>query len=177
MKKNIPTDEEVNEFLKESNAIEREYSEQALRDSHQAWMMGNLAAKEGMSISWICGIHRRLLKNLDPEIAGKIRKIQVGVMTNEGFREGTHHSLIRHELKELCKIIPKTAKEIKKWHIKFEHLHPFRDGNGRSGRIIMNVQRLKLGLPILIIHEGEEQFEYYKWFKEGKKWLTIGIEQ
>jgi hypothetical protein len=30
----------------------------------------------------------------------------------------------------------------------------------------MNVQRLMIGLPLLIIHEGEEQFSYYKWFKQ-----------
>jgi hypothetical protein len=53
----------------------------------------------------------------------------------------------------------------KKAHVAFETIHPFVDGNGRIGRILMNWQRLQEGLPILIIHEGPEQMEYYKWFK------------
>lgn len=55
----------------------------------------------------------------------------------------------------------------KEAHIRFEHVHPFVDGNGRIGRILMNWQRLKEDLPILVIHEGEEQYDYYKWFSQG----------
>jgi hypothetical protein len=49
-------------------------------------------------------------------------------------------------------------------HVSFEHLHPFRDGNGRVGRILYNWQRLKLGLPIHVI-KYEDRWEYYNWFK------------
>ncbi len=52
----------------------------------------------------------------------------------------------------------------KHWHIKYEHIHPFIDGNGRTGRIFYNWQRLRLGLPIHIIWEKDKQ-EYYKWFQ------------
>jgi len=37
-------------------------------------------------------------------------------------------------------------------------------GNGRVGRILYNIHRLLLGLPIHVIHEGKEQKEYYTWF-------------
>ena len=50
-------------------------------------------------------------------------------------------------------------------HIAYERIHPFIDGNGRTGRMFMNWQRLKAGLPILVIKEKEKQ-EYYKWFNE-----------
>ena len=42
-------------------------------------------------------------------------------------------------------------------------VHPFIDGNGRTGRIFMNWWRVKNGLPILVIKETARQ-EYYKWF-------------
>jgi len=48
-------------------------------------------------------------------------------------------------------------------HINFEKIHPFIDGNGRIGRMLLNWQRVKLGLPVLVIKESEKQ-EYYKWF-------------
>ena len=51
-------------------------------------------------------------------------------------------------------------------HVKYEKIHPFADGNGRTGRMFMNWTRLKRNNePLLIIHEGEEQREYYGWFK------------
>ena len=65
------------------------------------------------------------------------------------------------------KIPGKNGKHIKLDHITYEKIHPFVDGNGRTGRMFMNWQRIKARLPILIIHEGEEQQEYYKWFKNA----------
>lgn len=159
---------EIIEFLKESNAIEGEYSERALKDSLTAWQY-SIKTKflyEGISLKLIKEIHKRLMKNLNQRIAGKFRKVQVGVMTREGFREAVHWSKIKYELQGLCNIVPYEEKDIKKWHIQFEHIHPFEDGNGRVGRILMNLQRHKLGLPLLIIHTGKEQQDYYKWFKE-----------
>ena len=37
------------------------------------------------------------------------------------------------------------------FHIRFERIHPFNDGNGRTGRIIMNQHLLKAGLAPVII--------------------------
>lgn len=38
-----------------------------------------------------------------------------------------------------------------RFHGFFEHLHPFRDGNGRLGRLLVNYILLRAGLPVLII--------------------------
>ena len=55
------------------------------------------------------------------------------------------------------------SNRIRNDHIGFEKIHPFIDGNGRLGRILMNWQRIQCGLDILVIWEIEKQ-EYYKWF-------------
>lgn len=60
------------------------------------------------------------------------------------------------------------TKLIKEQHIRFEKIHPFIDGNGRVGRMLMNWQRVKIGLDIVIVWEDNKQ-EYYQWFKEGQK--------
>lgn len=167
-----PTDKEVDEFLRESNAIEREYSKQAFDDAKQAWITGVLNAKNDFSIDLMLGIHRRLMKRLNPNIAGKIRTVPIYVGSSKGYKECLKPELIKEELRLLFNpgIYPTLSEEtIKTWHIKFESIHPFKDGNGRTGRILMNLQRLKIGLPLLIIHEGDEQFKYYKWFKEDEK--------
>ena len=38
-----------------------------------------------------------------------------------------------------------------KWHGYYEYLHPFRDGNGRTGRLLSNFILLRAGHPLLII--------------------------
>ena len=38
-----------------------------------------------------------------------------------------------------------------KWHGYYEYLHPFRDGNGRTGRLLLNFILLRAGHPLLII--------------------------
>lgn len=45
-------------------------------------------------------------------------------------------------------------------HIRFERIHPFSDGNGRTGRMVLNYSLLKHGFPPLII-EKETKSEYF----------------
>jgi fido (protein-threonine AMPylation protein) len=170
-----PTDEEVKEFLKESNEIEREYSQEAMDDAEQAWFMAVINARD-FDTPYLLGIHRRLLKRLAPHYAGKIRDFPVYI---GGERRDQNKEEIKKELaklfkkwrdnKETLKDMPDSTKElfVKEWHIKYEKIHPFGDGNGRTGRILMNIQRLTLNLPLMIIHTGPEQFKYYTWFKEN----------
>ena len=46
-----------------------------------------------------------------------------------------------------------------KWHGYYEYLHPFRDGNGRTGRLLSNFILLKASHPLLII-KLEDRSEY-----------------
>lgn len=168
MTNNNKMDKKEIEFLKESNAIEREYSEEALQDSMDAWALAKRYNGK-IDIKLITSIHQEVLKSLNPRIAGNIRKCPIYVGTAKNYRECLKPEEINEELRLLCNpgIYPTLSESlIKRWHIQFEKIHPFEDGNGRVGRIIMNIQRLKEKLPLLIIHEGKEQFEYYKWFKE-----------
>lgn len=156
---------EENEFLHESNAIENEYSEQAFKDAVKAWRYG-LLNREYISLSKILKIHRKSMSNLEPDIAGKIRNVPVYI---GGEIRSQSEGEIFTQLEDWCEnwATEKTEQGIKKAHVVFEKIHPFVDGNGRVGRILMNLQRIKEGLPILIIKE-KEKYEYYKWFNEKK---------
>lgn len=159
------TDEELVEFLQNSNWIEKEYSPQALLDAMQAWdYIMNLDA---ISIEDILETHRRLMVNIEPRIAGNFRDDKVFV----GGREGSPHYALP-ELIELWAIAVNEdmnanrmdEQRAKDLHVRFEKIHPFFDGNGRTGRILMNWMLIKANKKPIIIHEGEEQYEYYKWF-------------
>lgn len=54
--------------------------------------------------------------------------------------------------------------EPKEMHIRFEKIHPFIDGNGRIGRLLMWWHEKKLGREPTLILESEKQ-NYYSWFK------------
>lgn len=168
----ISEEEQIDEFLSESNAIEREYSDEALEDAKQAWDYAyrkrRRKGRKEITVRYILEIHKLLLQRLEPKIAGKVR--DCAVMIGGEIKDMKPEKVLLQELQDWiddCKPQGKkaTEKELKKWHVSFEGLHPFADGNGRTGRILWQVQRLNNGHSIRIIHEGKEQSEYYKWFQ------------
>ncbi len=59
----------------------------------------------------------------------------------------------------------KTFEDILNFHVKFERIHPFRDGNGRVGRLIMFKECLKYNIVPFIIEDNLKLF-YYRGLKE-----------
>lgn len=59
----------------------------------------------------------------------------------------------------------KTLDDILDFHVRFERIHPFQDGNGRVGRLIMFKECLKYNIVPFIIEENLKLF-YYRGFKE-----------
>ena len=59
----------------------------------------------------------------------------------------------------------KTFDDILDFHVKFERIHPFQDGNGRVGRLIMFKECLKYNIVPFIIEEDLKMF-YYRGLKE-----------
>ena len=107
-------------------------------------------------------LHENLMQGLH-ENAGNYSK-------NERVIRGldiklTHPKDVPEEMARLManwnkNVSKKTIKDIADFHISFELIHPFGDGNGRIGRIIMVLQCLKYGYPPVII-ENARKMEYY----------------
>lgn len=157
------------EFLQESNNIEREYSKTALEDAKKAWRYA-VKNKNSIDIDYVLEIHRLLMQRLRPDIAGKWRTcdVWIGGKKKKYYNQSSFKEEIRDILSAINseRFIPKMEEKMAKHcHIMFEDIHPFEDSNGRTGRILWQIHRLNLKLPIKIIHEGKEQMEYYKWFK------------
>ncbi len=47
--------------------------------------------------------------------------------------------------------------ELAKAHVRFEQIHPFLDGNGRTGRLVLNLVLIRLGYPPAIIFKGDRR--------------------
>lgn len=62
----------------------------------------------------------------------------------------------------------KTLQEIIAFHYAFEKIHPFQDGNGRIGRLIMFKECLRNGITPFIIDDDLKEF-YYRGLKEWEK--------
>jgi len=59
----------------------------------------------------------------------------------------------------------KALEDILEFHVKFEKIHPFQDGNGRVGRLIMFKECLKYNIVPFIIEDDMKMF-YYRGLKE-----------
>lgn len=154
------------EFLKESNAIEEVYDDLSLERSVRAWFY--LLDFDSLSPALIKQTHKLLM------IGQPIHDFERGYWRQQRIWIGNNlvpWEFIPQAMDEWVKDAMTSVKvpgpdghHIKLDHISFERIHPFIDGNGRMGRLLMNWQRVKAKLPILVIKESEKA-DYYEWFK------------
>jgi len=113
----------------------------------------------------IRSIHSLILKNIDEQNAGHYRNINVLISGAEhkppqsleipskmqkfiGWYKNNHKNL--HPVELAARV-----------HIDFVGIHPFVDGNGRTARLLMNLELIKQGYPPVII-KVENRLDYYK---------------
>ncbi|MBR5596047.1 MAG: Fic family protein [Lachnospiraceae bacterium] len=86
--------------------------------------------------------------------------------------ETTHPSKVATETKKLLQAYREnsniTFEDIIDFHYKFEKIHPFQDGNGRVGRLIMFKECLKYDIPPFIIEDKSQDY-----YKRGLKEYTV----
>jgi len=113
-------------------------------------------------------LHKILISNIDNDIAGRFRKD--GEFVRVGNYVAPAPEKIEDKLDDIFTEYKADASKsiverISKFHLSFENLHPFCDGNGRIGRSLNNYLLIREGfVPINI--RFLDRLEYYSAFKE-----------
>lgn len=162
----------IAKWIRESNLIEGVDDVKEDRRSQLAWNW--FIKEEDLCVHNILELHRRIMKVKLGDEAGKFRTCKVFI----AGRQGAPWSHLPMLMGLWCRKW-RLPSHIRSWqispragfiqdaHVDFEELHPFIDGNGRTGRMILNWQRVKAGLEPLLI-EAENRSDYYAWFKGDK---------
>lgn len=108
-------------------------------------------------------LHQMLITGITDEIAGRFRQ------SGEYVRVGRHIAPAPERVESMMEDNLITyfgnldgyfLEKITTFHLQFEYIHPFIDGNGRIGRVLLNWQLQRLGLPSIVIRDKEKRLYY-----------------
>ncbi|MBK9243006.1 MAG: Fic family protein [Acidobacteria bacterium] len=122
-------------------------------------------------------LHKMLIANIRDDIAGRFR------VSGEYVRVGSHIApppeAVRDRLEQMMVAFRASDRDhiirrVARFHLTFEHAHPFVDGNGRIGRVLNNYVLLREGFVPINIKFIDRQ-RYYDAFVEFDRHGRTGI--
>ena len=164
---------EETEKILEQVALDRYINEREIFEARNlARVVGYISGKaseKDLDIEMMLLLHKMLMANINSEVAGRFRR------QGEYVRVGTYiapppervEEMITGMLYRYKAVFDNTTviKRLARLHLTFEHIHPFIDGNGRIGRVIINYLLLREGYVPVNIKFIDRQ-KYYEAFSE-----------
>jgi Fic family protein len=153
--------EETRQILEDTVAPAKPLANIRETEAHAKVFLEMLKTDEKMSEDLLLKWHKEIFRETKPDIAGKLRDymVRVGPYLAPDWQE-----LDRH-MKQLASFMYESqfdpVETAARAQYIFEKIHPFGDGNGRIGRLLMNFVLWKHGYPILIIEYRKRQ-SYYR---------------
>lgn len=151
----------MSKYIHESNLVEGIDSPEADEQSTLAWRW--LLRQKTLDNDRICNLQKLIVKSQQdlPDMWRGTYRDRSRVRVMVGGRSGAEPTMVPRFMDNWLLDYPnKTPKEN---HIAFEKIHPFADGNGRTGRMLMWYQEHRLGQELTFI-DHEHVAEYYDWF-------------
>lgn len=153
------------EHIRQSNLIEN--IDSTLEDDRSMHVWETLRPEEILSHSVICqtqwGITRA--QNLPMRAIGAYRDYG-GFNVEVGSRECPHFLQVPSLMDEWLISYRNGAENPLQAHIEFEKIHPFLDGNGRTGRMLLWWHEIKNGNEPTLFLASEKWEKYYPLFKD-----------
>jgi len=130
------------------------------------------STKKDLSLDFIKKLHKICFQG-SKNFAGKLRNIEVVIRNPQGeiLHRGVPVSKLRISLNDMIQWYKENKNKFKPLilaaiiHNQFEYIHPFQDGNGRVGRLLLNFILLKNKYPPINI-TLEDRAEYYRTLQE-----------
>lgn len=159
--------EETREIIQDKISPNKLLMDVKETEAHSKVFLEMLNKKENLSEELILKWHKNIFGETKSDISGEYREYLV--------RVGDHRAPDWQNIPILMKDFIKFLQEKKlnpvefsaRAHYRFEKIHPFGDGNGRIGRLIMNYILWFNGCPMLII-EYKKRKSYYKALKRDE---------
>lgn len=151
-------------YIRSSNLIENIDSAGEDRRSAKAWNW--LLDQPVISLPVLLELHHKITaKQLPKGERGEFRKVQVYV----GDHTPPAPLVAKYQATDWLWDMMEHWQDLdpKQMHIRFETIHPFIDGNGRTGRLLMWWHEVRLGRTPTFIG-WENRRDYYQWFKEAR---------
>jgi Fic family protein len=143
----------------------REHFE-ALNHREAIYFVEDLVIKdEALSEGQIKSIHQLILKNIDDEHAGVYRNTNVIISGADHIPPDALH--VESEMQAFVTWYKQKAGSLHpveraaRVHTDFVKIHPFVDGNGRTSRLLMNLELMKAGFPPVVL-PLEKRLDYYE---------------
>ncbi|MDD2979653.1 MAG: Fic family protein [Hespellia sp.] len=135
--------------------------------------------KQTMDADWVKGANGYIMGN---EATYRGMNLYVGTLTEAVYYPPSYQDVpdLMHDFIEKMNIntqnIESLIHDVAYQHIQFERIHPFPDGNGRTGRMIMNQQLLNNGLlPAIIKDQSKYRQSFRRFDKNGEVALMENV--
>ena len=153
--------EEVREITQDKISPNKPLRDIKEAEAHYEVFLKILELKEKISNKLLLDWHRKIFGNTKQDIAGKFRDylVRVGDYLAPDWQDA--RKLMNSLIKFVNSSKQNSAELAARAHYRFEKIHPFGDGNGRIGRLLMNYLLWKAGYPMLIF-EYKKRRSYYK---------------
>jgi|SRR3989344_4311047 len=155
--------EEAREIIHDKMSPNKPLRDVKETEAHSKIFIQMLEKKEKILNDLILEWHKKIFGETKPDLAGKYREylVRVGSYLAPDWQdvEKLMKNLVEFINENTSKINPVELSAMA--HYKFEKIHPFGDGNGRIGRLVMNHILWHAGYPMLII-EYKKRKSYYK---------------
>ena len=171
---NTFTYEQTYDFLKTGQVVPgKSYEEHAEhRDLVNGYKLMRDFARDNVPVSeaMMLALHRQVLQGSNPNHAGKYREVAVRV----GQDTTPYPAKAKEMMKQMVQDFPAFEKEnhplvaAAKLHLDTVIIHPFRDGNGRTSRLLLDYVLLKDDHPSVLL-KVEDKPVYFQAIRESRK--------